>query len=233
MNSVKLFLSIYKNVCSTKKKMIYNILFIIGAYLAGGIPFGYLAGKIHKGIDIREYGSRNVGATNVLRVIGKGPGIAVYLLDALKGLLPVLLSKLLWPAATPQQEWFHIAAGLAAILGHVFTPYLRFKGGKGVATASGAMLGLAPLPLLAALLTFALVFGATRYVSLGSICASIVFPIAVAVQRILLNRSPLVPMLAVGWLLVLMIIVTHKANIGRLLQGKENRISFKKDQAGH
>jgi len=207
-----------------------RILFIIGAYLAGGIPFGYLAGKILKGIDIREHGSKNVGATNVFRVIGKGPGITVYLLDALKGLLPVLLSKYLWPAATPQQEWFHIAAGLAAILGHVFTPYLRFKGGKGVATASGAMLGLAPLPLLAALLAFALVFGVTRYVSLGSICASIVFPIAVAVQRILLDRSPLAPMLAVGWLLVLMIIVTHKANIGRLLQGKENRISFKKEK---
>ncbi|MBI4726143.1 glycerol-3-phosphate 1-O-acyltransferase PlsY [candidate division TA06 bacterium] len=213
--------------------MLYRILFIIGAYLAGGIPFGYLAGKILKGIDIREHGSKNVGATNVIRVIGKGPGIAVYLLDAIKGLLPVLLAKLLWPAELPQQQWFHIAAALAAILGHVFAPYLKFKGGKGVAPASGAMLGLAPLPLLVSLLVFVLVFGATRYVSLGSICASIVFPIAVAVQQILENKNPLVPMLAVGWILVLLILVTHKANIVRLLQGKENRISFKKKPTGN
>jgi glycerol-3-phosphate acyltransferase PlsY len=212
--------------------MLYRILFIIGAYLAGGIPFGYLAGKILKGIDIREYGSRNVGATNVFRVIGKGPGISVYLLDALKGLLPVLLAKLLWPAQQPQQQWFHVAVALAAILGHVFTPYLRFKGGKGVATASGAMLGLAPLPLLASLVTFAIVFGATRYVSLGSICASIVFPIGVAIQLILKGEDPFAPMLAVGWFVVLLILVTHKANIVRLVQGKENRISFKKNTTG-
>ncbi|MDO9391510.1 MAG: glycerol-3-phosphate 1-O-acyltransferase PlsY [bacterium] len=212
--------------------MLYRILFIIGAYLTGGIPFGYLAGKILKGIDIREHGSKNVGATNVLRVIGKGPGIAVYLLDAVKGLLPVLLAQTLWPAATPQQQWFHIAAALAASLGHVFTPYLKFKGGKGVATASGAMLGLAPLPLLAALLVFALVFGTTRYVSLGSICASIVFPIGVAVQLILKGEDPFAPMLAVGWFVVLLILVTHKANIVRLMHGKENRISFKKKPTG-
>jgi glycerol-3-phosphate acyltransferase PlsY len=200
--------------------MLYIIFFIIG----------YLAGKMLKGIDIREHGSRNVGATNVLRVIGKGPGIAVYLLDAVKGLLPVLLAQMLWPAATPRQQLFHIAVALAAILGHVFTPYLKFKGGKGVATASGAMLGLAPLPLLAALLVFALVFGLTRYVSLGSICASIVFPIGVAVQLILKGEDPFAPMLAVGWFVVLLILVTHKANIVRLMHGKENRISFKKDQ---
>ena len=210
--------------------MISRILFIIGAYLAGGIPFGYLAGKILKGIDIREHGSKNVGATNVFRVIGKGPGIAVYLLDAVKGLLPVLIAQQIWKAATPQQQWFHIAVALAAILGHVFTPYLKFKGGKGVATASGAMLGLAPLPLVAALLVFALVFGTTRYVSLGSICASIVFPIGVAVQLILKGEDPFAPMLAVGWFVVLLILVTHKSNIVRLVQGKENRISFKKDQ---
>ena len=210
--------------------MLYKLFFIIGSYLTGGIPFGYLAGKM-KGIDIREHGSKNVGATNVFRVIGKGPGIAVYLLDAVKGLLPVLLAQMLWPAATPQQQWFHIAAALAAILGHVFTPYLKFKGGKGVATASGAMLGLAPLPLVAALLVFAMVFGLTRYVSLGSICASIVFPIAVAVQLILKGQDPVSPMVAVGWFVVLLILVTHKANIVRLVQGKENRISFKKDHS--
>jgi glycerol-3-phosphate acyltransferase PlsY len=208
--------------------MIYRILYIIAAYLAGGIPFGFIAGKLLKGIDIREHGSRNVGATNVLRVVGKGPGLAVYLLDAMKGFLPVFAAQLIWPVDGPQQQWYHIAVALAAIMGHVLTPYLRFKGGKGVATASGAMLALVPLPLLAALLGFALVFGVTRYVSLGSITASVIFPIAIAVQRILKNQDPLVPMLAVGWFLTIMILVTHKANIVRLMQGKENKISFKK-----
>jgi glycerol-3-phosphate acyltransferase PlsY len=208
--------------------MIYRILYIIVAYLAGGIPFGFIAGKLLKGIDIREHGSRNVGATNVLRVVGKGPGLAVYLLDAMKGFLPVFAAQLIWPVDGPQQQWYHIAVALAAIMGHVLTPYLRFKGGKGVATASGAMLALVPLPLLAALLGFALVFGVTRYVSLGSITASVIFPIAIAVQRILKNQDPLVPMLAVGWFLTIMILVTHKANIVRLMQGKENKISFKK-----
>jgi glycerol-3-phosphate acyltransferase PlsY len=212
--------------------MIYRILYIIAAYLVGGIPFGFLAGKVLRGIDIREHGSRNVGATNVLRVVGKGPGLAVYLLDSLKGFLPVFAAQLIWPADGPQQQWYHIAVAVFAIMGHVLTPYLRFKGGKGVATASGAMLALAPLPLLAALLTFALVFGLTRYVSLGSITASVVFPIAVAVQRIIRNQDPLVPMLAVGWFLTLMILVTHKANIIRLMQGKENRLSFRKKEKG-
>jgi len=194
--------------------------------MIGGIPFGYLAGKLLKGIDIREHGSRNVGATNVLRVVGKWPGIAVYILDAVKGLAPVLIAKFLWPGNTSGVQWFYIAVALAAILGHVFTPYLRFKGGKGVATASGAMLALAPIPLLIALLAFVLVFVLTHYVSLGSLTAALVFPVAVAVQRIVLHQDPLVPVLAVGWLVCIMVVVTHKANIVRLVAGTENKISF-------
>jgi acyl phosphate:glycerol-3-phosphate acyltransferase len=203
-----------------------KIFFLLAAYLIGGIPFGYLAGKLIKGIDIREHGSKNVGATNVLRVVGKGPGIAVYILDACKGLLPVILAKVLWPGTTVGLQWFYIAVALAAILGHIFTPYLKFKGGKGVATASGAMLALAPIPLLAALLAFIFVFASTRYVSLGSITAALVFPIAVALDKILRNQDPLVPVLAVGWLVFIMVVVTHKANIVRLVEGTENRISF-------
>lgn len=209
-----------------------RIFYIVIAYLVGGIPFGYLAGRLLKGIDIREHGSRNVGATNVFRVVGKGPGIAVYVLDALKGLAPVLIAKSVWPGVTPGTQWFHIAVGLAAILGHIFTPYLRFKGGKGVATASGAMLALAPLPLLCALLVFAAVFAAWRFVSLGSICAALAFPIAVAVERIIRDQNPLVPMLALGWLLFILVLVTHRANIVRLVQGREPRMSFKSDSRG-
>lgn len=204
-----------------------KILYLILAFLLGGIPFGYLAGKLLKGIDIREHGSRNVGATNVFRVVGKGPGIAVYVLDALKGLLPVLIAKSLWPGTVVGDQWFHIAVALAAILGHIFTPYLKFKGGKGVATASGAMLALAPLPLLIALLVFVFVFVLTRFVSLGSLTAALVFPIAVAVEKIVAGRDPLVPMLALGWLLLILVVVTHRANIVRLLQGKEPRMTFK------
>ncbi|MDI6740514.1 MAG: glycerol-3-phosphate acyltransferase, partial [Candidatus Edwardsbacteria bacterium] len=144
-----------------------------------------------------------------------------------KGLLPVLLAKRLFPGSAFTVEWFYIAVALAAILGHIFTPYLRFKGGKGVATASGAMLALAPIPLSAALLAFVFVFVLTRYVSLGSLTAALVFPVAVAVERIILHQNPMVPVLAVGWLLFLLVIVTHKANIVRLVQGTENRISFK------
>jgi acyl phosphate:glycerol-3-phosphate acyltransferase len=204
-----------------------KLLYIVAAYLIGSIPFGYITGKLLKGIDIREHGSRNVGATNVLRVVGKGPGIAVYLLDACKGLVPVLIAKRLFPGSGFNVEWFHIAVALAAILGHIFTPYLRFKGGKGVATASGTMLALAPLPLLIALFCFGIVFALTRYVSLGSLSAALVFPIAVAMEKILTNRDPLTPMLAVGWLLFIMVLVTHRTNIVRLVQGTENRISFK------
>jgi glycerol-3-phosphate acyltransferase PlsY len=207
--------------------IVIQISFIFLSYLIGGIPFGFLAGKLLKGIDIREHGSRNVGATNVFRVVGKGPGIAVYFLDAVKGLAPVLLAKWLFAGSAAANEWFYIAVGLAAIMGHIFTPYLRFKGGKGVATASGAMLALAPIPLLVALLAFVFVFVLTKYVSLGSLTASVIFPVAVAVQRIVQNQNPLVPMLAVGWLLCILVIVTHKANIVRLAQGTENRISFK------
>jgi glycerol-3-phosphate acyltransferase PlsY len=199
--------------------------------LIGGIPFGFIAGRL-KGIDIREHGSRNVGATNVFRVVGKGPGIAVYVLDAVKGLAPVLLAKWLFAGSTVSDQWFYILVALAAILGHVFTPYLRFKGGKGVATASGAMLALAPLPLLASLIVFIFVFALSRFVSLGSLCAALVFPIAVAVEKILANADPLTPMLALGWLLLILVVVTHRANIVRLLQGREPRMSFKSDARG-
>lgn len=200
------------------------IAFMALAYLLGAVPFGFVAGKLLKGIDIRQHGSRNVGATNVFRVVGKGAGIAVYALDALKGLAPVLAAKALWPAASAWGEWYYILIALAAILGHVFTPYLSFKGGKGVATASGAMLALAPLPVLAALLVFAAVLAAFGWVSLGSIAAAFAFPIAVAVELALRNKYPFTPVLAAAWFLTILVIVTHRANIIRLLQGREPRL---------
>lgn len=177
--------------------MLIKVIYIGAVFLIGAIPFGFLAGKV-KGLDIREHGSRNVGATNVFRVVGKGPGLAVYLLDTLKGFLPVLISKMAWPSTSISDQWFYIAAGLAAILGHVFTPYLRFKGGKGVATASGVLLALEPIAILIALATFIVVLLASGYVSLGSIIASLVFPISAAMIRIVQGQNPLVPIVALG-----------------------------------
>jgi glycerol-3-phosphate acyltransferase PlsY len=210
--------------------MLLKILYIIVVYLLGGIPFGFIAGKILKKIDIREYGSKNVGATNVFRVVGKGPGLAVYLLDALKGFVPVLVSKIVWPSNGIPEQWFFIGVGLAAIMGHVFTPYLKFKGGKGVATASGVLLALEPASTLIALASFFIVLMIFGYVSLGSICAAIVFPISAAIIRILDNQNPLVPIVALGWLITIVIILTHKKNIVRLVNGSENKFSLKKEK---
>lgn len=209
--------------------MIIKIAYLVLVYLLGGIPFGFIAGKVFKGIDIREHGSKNVGATNVFRVAGKGPGMLVYLLDALKGFLPVLISKMVWPSSSVPDQWFFIGAGLAAILGHVFTPYLKFKGGKGVATASGVLLALEPTATLIALGSFIIVLLAFGYVSLGSIAASIVFPISAAMIRIIKSQNPLVPIVAMGWLITILIILTHKKNIVRLLNGTENKFRFKKE----
>ncbi len=210
--------------------MLIKLIYLAAVYLAGGIPFGYLAGKACKGLDIREHGSRNVGATNVFRVVGRGPGLAVYLLDALKGFLPVLIAKAAWPSPNVPDQWFFIGAGLAAILGHVFTPYLRFKGGKGVATASGVLLALEPAATMIALAVFAVVLVTFGYVSLGSIIASLAFPISAAVVRIVQNQDPLVPIVALGWLITILIMLTHKKNIVRLLNGTENKFSFRKDK---
>lgn len=211
-------------------QMLLKIFYIVAAYLAGGVPFGFIAGKLFRKIDIREHGSRNVGATNVFRVVGKGPGLAVYLLDALKGFMSVLISKLVWPSANIPDQWFYIAVGLAAILGHVFTPYLRFKGGKGVATASGVLLALEPAATLIALAAFIVVLLSSGHVSLGSIIASLIFPLSAAVIRILQNQNPLVPIVALGWLITILIMLTHKKNIIRLLNGTENKFRFKKDK---
>lgn len=199
-------------------------VFILLTYLTGGVPFGFLVGKL-KGIDIRQQGSRNVGATNVFRVVGKRAGTTVYVLDAFKGFLPVLTAKLIWPGQEHSLQWFHIGVGLAAILGHIFTPYLRFKGGKGVATASGVIVALEPTAALIALACFAMVLLASGYVSLGSMIAALAFPISAALIRIFKDQDPLVPIVALGWLLCLMILVTHKKNIVRLINGTENRFS--------
>lgn len=190
----------------------------VAAYLIGSIPFGLLIVRWVKGVDLRTVGSGNIGATNAGRVLGKGGGLGVLLLDALKGLIPTLvLARWCDPSATTA-----VLAGTAAILGHMYPCWLGFRGGKGVATALGVVGVLAPWGTLAAFGAFALTFATTRIVSLGSILAAVVFAVFQGVwlapewwsaeNRWLTVFSAAVPLL---------IIVRHRSNLVRLLQGQE------------
>ncbi|HRQ90299.1 MAG TPA: glycerol-3-phosphate 1-O-acyltransferase PlsY [Bacteroidia bacterium] len=193
---------------------------ILAAYVAGATPFGFLAGKL-RGIDIRQHGSGNIGATNVLRVLGKGIGIPVLILDMLKGLLPVLLSL-----AVTDRSSIHIATALAAILGHNYTFWLGFKGGKGVATTAGAILPILPWALAAALVTWIVVFFASRYVSLASIAAAVAIPVELLADAWITGRWNSY-VLAFGAGICLLAIWKHRTNIRRLLRGEENRFKRK------
>jgi glycerol-3-phosphate acyltransferase PlsY len=188
------------------------------AWLAGGLPSAWVAGRLH-GVDLRTVGSGNLGATNVVRTLGWPTGLAVYVVDCLKGALPVLWLPRLAGLAGPAAVTWAIVIGVAAILGHVRSPWLLFRGGgKGVATASGVFVGLAPGPTLLAVAVFAAVVAGTRYVSLGSMSAAAVLPIAVFVQQ---GGSPVfLASVAVG----AFVVWTHRANIGRLRRGEESRI---------
>lgn len=194
-------------------------------YFCGSLPTGFLVAKA-KGIDIRAEGSGNIGATNVFRILGKGPGIFVLLTDALKGLLPVV-----WVApalagidAAADVGWLRIVAGISAILGHNYTCWLRFKGGKGIATSAGVFLGLTPGPLGIAFVTWLVIFGLSRYVSLASIVAAAALPIATWCLPYGL------PLRVITTVIGALAIFKHRANIKRLLAGTENRIGRKKGE---
>lgn len=190
-----------------------QVAVILGAYLVGAIPFGYLVAKYLAGIDVRAEGSGNIGATNVARTAGKGLGLLTLGLDAAKGATPPLFAAMALQLSTP---WV-VGAGLAAVLGHVFPVYLRFKGGKGVATAAGAFLAIAPLSTLVAVGVFGLVFAAFKVVSLGSLAASL----ALVVSTTFLDRRPEVIGLAA--LVATLVFVRHRANIRRLWRGEESK----------
>lgn len=192
-----------------------QVLVVVIAYLLGSIPFAYLAGRA-RGIDIRTVGSKNVGASNVFRELGKGIGITVMALDILKGLVAVLIAN-----AETASPWPLVAAA-AAILGHVFPVWLRFKGGKGVAVAGGAMIGLAPLPAIIVLVLWVIIVGATRYVSVGSIIAAACFPFLVY------GFGAPWPTVLFAFLASIMVIVRHRTNIQRLMRGQEHRLDFRR-----
>jgi len=188
---------------------------LLASYLLGAMPTSYLAARLFRGIDLREHGSGNLGATNLYRVLGWRYAIPVGVIDAAKGLVPVVL----FAPRVSSSGLFALVCGLTAVLGHAFSVFVGFKGGKGVATAAGVMLGLAPVALaLAALVWVVLVFS-TGYVSLGSIAAATVFPLLVY----LFDRPTEPGMLWLDAAVAAAIIWFHRENIRRLLNGTENR----------
>ena len=189
------------------------------AYLLGSVPFGYLIVRWQRGIDVRATGSGSIGATNVMRNLGVLGFIATFILDAGKGLLAVLLASKM----TLQNPTWVAAAAFAAVVGHCFPIWLRFRGGKGVATGVGVFLAIAPLQVALVLVMFAIVVAIWRYVSLGSIVATAAFPLLVY----LMKHPPIQVVLgAAGAALV--IITRHHANIVRLLKGTESKVGQKK-----
>lgn len=208
-----------------------SILMVTMSYLVGSIPFGLIVGKLVKGVDIREHGSGNIGATNVGRVCGARYGYVVFLIDVLKGFLPVLVATVLsrgflsWGREAPPM--LAVACGLAAICGHIFPVYLRFRGGKGVATGCGVMLGLAPVPALVGLGVWLVAVAIWRYVSLASILATLSLLVSVAfVQRDPFGAGRFFFGFCV--IVAMLVIIRHRSNIQRLLDGTENRIGQRK-----
>jgi glycerol-3-phosphate acyltransferase PlsY len=203
------------------------LITVIGAYLLGSIPTGYLVAKA-KGVDIRSVGSGNIGATNVFRILGKPAGIFVLVADGLKGyaacawMVDLIWSR--WGGAMVDVEYLRLTAALAVVLGHNYTCWLKFKGGKGIATSAGALAALVPYALTIILIIFIVVFAASRYVSLGSIAASAALPIATW-----LTRGSFTMIIATTAMSVLAI-YKHKSNIQRLLNGTENRVGGKKKE---
>jgi len=202
-----------------------NILLICGAYLLGSIPFGVILAKLFGGADVRKAGSRNIGATNVARVAGPAAGILTLVLDTTKGAVAVIAAGQLSNESAPLM----MIAGFAALVGHCYPVWLKFKGGKGVATAAGVFLALCPWALLCALILFILVVAYWRYVSLGSISAAAAIPLLTYLLWAPRHAPPLV--ITIGTLAIaLLVTYKHKGNIQRLLDGVEPKFSFGKKQ---
>ena len=201
-----------------------QLLWIAAAYFIGSIPFGFLAGKM-RGIDIREHGSGNIGATNVLRTLGKPVGITVLIFDIAKGVVPVMLAQ-----HFSDSSIIPIVAAVATILGHNYTCFLGFKGGKGIATSAGALAPLIPIPLLVAVLVWVIAFFVSRYVSVASIGAALSLPITLG---IIFATGKTWDSVLFGFTLLLSILAIwrHRSNIQKLRAGTENRFQRKKSNA--
>jgi glycerol-3-phosphate acyltransferase PlsY len=201
---------------------------LVSSYLLGSIPFGYLTGRLG-GIDIRQAGSGNVGATNVVRVLGKRYGYPVFALDFLKGFGAVKISMLIAPGRPPEwnsPEIFGILAALSSVLGHLYPPWLKFKGGKGVATSAGALLALTPVATLIGVAIWIIVFWLTRYVSLASITAAVVLPVVILVVSSQ-NQNKGRPLVYSSVCVAAVVIWRHRSNLSRLMRGTEPRFTRK------
>lgn len=201
--------------------MIGIVLAAAVGYFAGSIPFSLIAGRVFGGIDLREHGSGNLGATNTFRYLGAKIAIGVLVLDIAKGFLPVYFAPTYAAGHGVADHWLMIAATFAAVFGHMFSVWVRFRGGKGIATTAGAFMALAPWAFLIAAAVFFAAVGATRIVSVGSISAAVALPVAVwVVDRVGLadtHRS----VLAMTVALSVVVLVKHKSNIARLRTGRE------------
>lgn len=226
-------------------QILWIIIAIISSYLIGAIPFGYIIPKLFKGIDIREHGSKNVGSTNVLRVLGAKYGIPTFLLDCFKGALPIIIIRYM----LGMSELFlisdtydiSIVFGAAAAIGHIKSIYIGFKGGKAVATGVGAVIAINPIIGLSGIGLFFIVAFSTKYVSIGSVVASfsvvVMMWIGVLIKEIWIPvpnltisyESQIINLVAIS-LIVLLIIYMHKKNFIRLMNGTENKIGQKKKQ---
>jgi glycerol-3-phosphate acyltransferase PlsY len=201
------------------------VIAAVVAYLMGSIPFGFILARVFLGTDVRKIGSGNIGATNVMRTGSKRLGIATLLLDAAKGYAAVYVATVIYSGPGDDPTRYRVAgiAAICAILGHVFPVWLKFKGGKGVATGVGVFLALAPKTVGVVLIVFILIVAISRYVSLASMLASALFPI---VAMLLERNGPILLPFMIGAAIV--IIAKHHANIRRLLSGTENRLELRK-----
>jgi glycerol-3-phosphate acyltransferase PlsY len=224
--------------------MLNLAIVIVLSYIVGSIPTSIIASRIMRGFDIRQHGSGNAGGTNVLRVLGWKIGLGVISFDLFKGVVAtIFVARLFWDPSLPFQnrtpfEDFtvvQIICGVAAILGHIWTLFAGFKGGKGVATGAGMLLALAPVEFAVAVVIFAAVFSSSRYVSLGSIAGAIAFPLTMFFRENIFNVEiqgyHTLIFFAIGTSLLL--IYTHRENIGRLIRGTENKLTSFRGSSSH
>jgi acyl phosphate:glycerol-3-phosphate acyltransferase len=210
--------------------MVTLAVLLVGSYLLGSVPFGYLAGRL-LGIDIRQAGSGNVGATNVVRVLGKRYGYPVFAFDFLKGFVAVKIAMLMAPGRPPEwnsPEIFGILAAISSVLGHLYPPWLKFKGGKGVATSGGALLALTPVATLIGIAIWMIVFWGTRYVSLASITAAVVLPIVILMVS-LQDQHTGKALVYSSACVAAVVIWRHRSNLSRLMRGTEPRFTRKRE----
>ena len=207
------------------------VLLLLASYLLGAFPAGLLVGKMVKGIDVRDYGSGNIGASNVWRTMGPLWGIGVFLFDFCKGYIPTLLTSRMHTAAQGGishsishsiSPWLVVGVGMAAILGHNFSPFLRFKGGKGVATSLGVVYGLSPEAAALGFAVWIVCLAVTKYISVSSIVAAVVTSAAL----LALHRD--LPHALFALLVALFVVVKHRANLARVKAGTEPKVSFRR-----